>query len=96
LAKVRAQRAGLDIYLSQAVSWSRDSETGFYWKTTQELTTDTTLQTTKKTGKPIVDELPFKISDESDYSASMQYTGPDGKVMTVYLQVVTEKDLNPE
>lgn len=93
MAKCKATRVGLDQYEHQSIAWSRDMETGFYWKTTQELLTDTSTNTTKKIGKPVKAELPFKVSDESDYSASFQYTGIDGNPATVYLQVITAEEL---
>ena len=93
MAKCKATRVGLDQYKSQSVAWSRDMETGFYWKTTQELLTDTSANTTKKVGKPVIAELPFKVSDESNHTTSFQYTGLDGNPATVYLQVITEEEL---
>lgn len=90
MAKCRAARAGADIVVQEVVSWSRDPESGYYWRSTQEITSDRSTGSNKKTDKPIRAEKPCKISDESDHDYTMQYTGLDGNIETMYLRTVDE------
>lgn len=89
MAKCRAARAGGDIVVQEVVSWSRDPETSYYWRSTQEVTSDRSTGANKK-DKPVRAEKPCRVSDESDYDYTMQYTGLDGNVTTMYFKVVDE------
>ncbi len=90
MAKCKAARAGSSEVIQEVISWSRDDETGYYWRATQEVTSNIDVGTAKKTGKPIRDEKPCSVSDESDYDFEMQYTGLDGNPATMYFKVVEE------
>ena len=86
MAKCKAYRAGFDITVSELVQWSRDPDTGHYWRITQEITHNSSENTTKKTGKPIKSEYPFKVSDENDFDYIMEYAGFDGNPGKIYLK----------
>ena len=90
MAKCRVTRADSGIMVNNVVSWSRDLETGYYWRSTQEVTSNTDEHTNKKTGKPIKDEKPCRVSDDSDYDYKMNYTGIDGSPATMYFKVVED------
>jgi len=89
LAKCRAARAGADIVIQEVISWSRDQETGYYWRSTQKLTSDRNTGSNKK-DKAVRAEKPCKVSDESDYDYTIQFTAFDGNIETTYLRTVEE------
>jgi hypothetical protein len=86
LAKCRAERAGLDTRVSELVQWSRDPETGHFWRITQEIIHNLNENTTKKSGKPVQSENLYKVSNEDDYDYVMEYTGWDGNPAKMYLK----------
>ena len=86
MAKCKAERAGGNLKVHEVISWSRDQDTGYFWRTTQEITTDTDTGTYKKTGKPIKDEFPYQVSTESDHDTTFQYTGINGGNEYMYLK----------
>ena len=89
MAKCRAGWAGPDIVVQEAISWSRDPETGYYWRSTQEITNDRNTGSNKKE-KPVRAEKPCRVSDESDYDYTIQFTGLDGNNEITYLRTVDE------
>jgi hypothetical protein len=89
LAKCRAGWAGPDIVVQEVILWSRDTESGYYWRSTQEVTTDRSTGSNKK-DKPVRAEKPCRVSDESDYDYTIQFTGLDGNNEITYLRIVDE------
>ena len=90
MAKCKAERAGGNLKVHDVVSWSRDPDTGYFWRTVQEITTDTDVGTYKKTGKPIKDENPYQVSTEADHDTTFQYTGINGGTEFMYLKEVKD------
>jgi len=45
--------------------------------------------TTKKNGKPVKSDNPYRLSTEEDHEYTMSYTGPDGKDAKLYFKEVT-------
>ena len=86
MAKCKAYRAGLHTAISELVQWSKDPESGHYWRITQEITHNLNENTTKKSGKPIKSENPYRISDENDFDYVMEFMGFDGNPGKMYLK----------
>jgi hypothetical protein len=86
LAKCKAYRGGSDISYHESISWNKDPETGHYWRVTQEYVTNERENTTKKHGKPVKSDYPYKVSDENDYDHVMEYTGWDNKPGKMYFK----------
>ena len=89
MAKCRAHRVGFDEHITESIQWSRDDETGYYWRTTQEYIHNISEGTTKKNGKPVKSDNPYRLSTEEDHEYTMSYTGPDGKDAKLYFKEVT-------
>ena len=92
MAKCRAHRAGYDEQLTESIQWSRDEETGHYWRTTQEYITNIAEGTTKKNGKPVKSENPYKVATEDDHDYFMSYTGPDGNDAKIYFKEIPKPE----
>lgn len=90
MAKCKAELAGGNLKVHEVISWSRDQDTGYYWRTTQEITTDIDVGTYKKTGKPIKDENPYRVSTVDDHDTTFQYTGFNGDTEYMYLKEVKD------
>ncbi len=90
MAKCRAHRAGYDTAVSEMVQWSRDPDTGHYWRITQELTHNLSENTTKKNGKPIKSDNLYVVSTEDDFDYIMEFTGFDGNPAKMYLKELVD------
>jgi hypothetical protein len=82
------RRTGSDEHVTDSVQWSKDTETGYYWRITQRHVYNLVDNSTKKSGKPVKSENPYKISTEDDYEYTMSYIGHDGKEVTLYFKEV--------
>ena len=86
MAKCRARRGGSDKSYHESISWTKDPETGHYWRVIQEIVHDANENTTKKHGKPVKSDNPYKVSDESDYDYVIEYTNWDNKPAKMYFK----------
>lgn len=91
MAKTKAQTVGLDEYATESTQWSRDRETGHYWKITQKYVTNTTDGITRKEGDPVKSKNPYRVATEKDHDHVMSYTGLDGKPGKLYLKEIKSR-----
>ena len=91
MAKFRAHRVGIDEYSTESIQWSRDPETGNYWKTVQRYVVNISEGTTKKDGKPVTFENPYRVATEDDYDYVTAYTGPNGSEVKLYFKEIVSE-----
>lgn len=88
MAKTKARTVDIDEYVSESTQWTRDKESGYYWKTTQKYVCNTEDGTVKKDGDPVKSSNPYRVSTEKDHDHCMTYTAPDGKPAKLYLKEI--------
>jgi len=88
MAKCIARKPGASKSISKSVSFTKDEESGFYKKITQDYIFDSLLGTTKKEGKKIISESNYKISDENNYDHAFEVSGPDGKRVVIFFKEI--------
>lgn len=81
-----------DAHISPAksISFSKDDETGLFRKSVQGYTANHLEHTTKKSGKPSVDEELYELSTSDDYEYMFEVTGPGGKDYKLYFKKHTK------
>jgi hypothetical protein len=88
MAKPIARKPGAHVSESTVISFTKDSETGYYKKTEQKTKIDHLDYKAKKLGKPVECEKLYEMVKGDDWDYSFSTNGPDGKEHTFYFKAI--------
>ena len=90
MAKCTAHRKGDNISDSVSISFTKDSETGFYRKIEKNIRSNYKEHKTKSIGKPKPSEEFYRLSNSENFDYKYEVSSPKGELVTIYFKRVAE------